>query len=107
MDKKNVTKKIIGFSRIVVHWRYAPVCAYDNTWRPNPKAGWECWIDEYYYIYPDAAAIRRATWKKGTLGQPRQFQESLALLHPEQKISDLLEKDSKSMKLGLIISLMG
>lgn len=80
-------------ARIVVHWRYAPVSAYDNTWRPDPKTGWECWIDEYYYIYPDATAVRRVSWKKGTLGHPRQFQESLALLHPEQKISDLLEKD--------------
>jgi hypothetical protein len=80
-------------ARVVVHWRYAPVSAYDNTWRPDPKTGWECWIDEYYTIYPDATAVRRVSWKKGTLGQPRQFQESLALLHPGQVISDLLEKD--------------
>jgi len=33
------------------------------------------------------------SWKKGTLGNPRQFQETLALLHPGQKVSDLLEKD--------------
>jgi len=77
----------------VVHWRYAPVSAYDHTWRPDPKTGWECWIDEYYYIYPDGSAIRKVSWKKGTLGFPRQFQESLALLHPGQKVSDLLEKD--------------
>jgi hypothetical protein len=80
-------------ARIVVHWRYAPVSAYDNTWRPDPKTGWECWIDEYYFIYPDATGIRRVSWKTGTLGHPRQFQESLALLHPGQKVSDLLEKD--------------
>lgn len=80
-------------ARVVVHWRYAPVSAYDNTWRPDPKTGWECWIDEYYYIYPDATAIRRVSWKKGSLGQPRQFQESLALLHPGQVISGLLEKE--------------
>jgi hypothetical protein len=80
-------------ARVVIHWRYAPVSAYNNTWRPDPKTGWECWIDEYYYIYPDATAIRRVSWKKGTLGQPRQFQESLALLHPGQVISGLLEKE--------------
>jgi hypothetical protein len=80
-------------ARVVVHWRYAPVSAYDNTWHPDPKTGWECWIDEYYYIYPDATAIRRVSWKKGTLGYPRQFQESLALLHPGQVISELLEKE--------------
>lgn len=80
-------------ARVVVHWRYAPVSAYDHTWRPDPKTGWECWVDEYYYLYPDAAGIRRVSWKKGSLGYPRQFQETLALLHPGQKVSDLLEKD--------------
>jgi len=80
-------------ARVVVHWRYAPVSAHNNTWRPDRKTGWECWVDEYYYIYPDATAIRRVSWKKGSLGTPRQFQETLALLHPGQKVSDLLEKE--------------
>jgi len=80
-------------ARVVVHWRYAPVSSNDHTWRIDPKTGWECWVDEYYYIYPDGTAIRKVSWKKGTLGFPRQFQETLALLHPGQKVSDLLEKD--------------
>jgi hypothetical protein len=80
-------------ARVVVHWRYAPTSAYLNTWRVDPKTGWECWIDEYYFIYPDGTAIRKVSWKSGTLGFPRQFQETLALLSPGQKISDLLEKD--------------
>ena len=80
-------------ARVVVHWRYAPVSAYNNTWHPDQKTGWECWIDEYYYIYPDATAIRNPSWKKGSLGYPRQFQESLSLIHPDQMVSDLLEKD--------------
>jgi hypothetical protein len=80
-------------ARVVVHWRYAPVSAYNDTWKIDPKTGWECWIDEYYFIYPDASAIRRVAWKKGALGDTRQFQETLALLHPGQIVSDLLEKD--------------
>jgi hypothetical protein len=80
-------------ARVVVHWRYAPTSAYDNTWRQDPKTGWECWIDEYHYIYPDGTGIRKVSWKKGTLGLPRQFQESLPLLHPGQVESDLLHKD--------------
>ena len=80
-------------ARVVVHWRYAPTSAYLNTWRVDPKTGWECWIDEYYFIYPDGTAIRKVSWKSGSLGFPRQFQETLALLHPGQKVSDLLEKD--------------
>lgn len=80
-------------ARVVVHWRYAPVSAYNNTWRIDPKTGWECWVDEYHYIYPDAAGIRKVSWKKGTLLYPRQFQESLPLLHPGQVESDLLHED--------------
>lgn len=80
-------------ARVVVHWRYAPVSAYDNTWKVDPKTGWECWIDEYYYIYPDATAIRKVSWKNGSLGYPRQFQESLPLLHPGQMKGDLLNID--------------
>ena len=80
-------------ARVVVHWRYAPTSAYNNTWRIDPKTGWECWIDEYHYIYPDGSGIRKVSWKKGTLGFPRQFQESLPLLHPGQVESDLLYKD--------------
>jgi hypothetical protein len=80
-------------ARVVVHWRYAPTSAYLSTWNVDPKTGWECWIDEYYFIYPDGTAIRKVSWKTGSLGFPRQFQETLALLHPGQKVSDLLEKD--------------
>ena len=80
-------------ARVVVHWRYAPVSAYNNTWRVDPKTGWECWIDEYHYIYPDATGIRKVSWKKETLKYPRQFQESLPLLHPGQVESDLLNID--------------
>jgi len=80
-------------ARVVIHWRYAPVSAYDNTWRVDPKTGWECWIDEYYYIYPDGSSIRKVSWKKGSLGYPRQLQESLPLLHPGQVESDLLYTD--------------
>jgi len=81
-------------ARVVVHWRYAPTSAYLSTWRVDPKTGWECWIDEYYYIYPDGTGIRKVSWNKGSLGYPRQFQETLALLHPGQKVSDLLEIDN-------------
>jgi len=80
-------------ARVVVHWRYAPVSINENTWRRDPKTGWECWVDEYYYIYPDQTAVRNVSWKKGTLGFPRQFQESLVLVHPEQRACDVVEKD--------------
>lgn len=80
-------------ARVVVHWRYAPVSSHNNTWMPDPKTGWECWVDEYYYIYPDASAIRRASWNKGTTGNALQLQESIPLTQPGQRNDELLEND--------------
>jgi hypothetical protein len=60
---------------------------------PDAKTGWEAWIDEYYYIYPDATGIRKVSWNKGTIGDNVQFQESLPLLHPGQMKGDLLNID--------------
>ncbi len=44
-------------TRDVIHWRYAIVSAYDNTWRVDSKTDRECWIDEYFNIYPDCSSI--------------------------------------------------
>ncbi len=77
-------------ARVVVHWRYAPVSASNQLWRPDPRTGKACWVDEYYTIYPDAMAVRKPTWTTGTLGHPRQFQESMPLTHPGQYIYDVV-----------------
>ena len=80
-------------ARAVVHWRYALVSSHDHTWMPDPKTGWECWVDEYYYIYPDGSAIRKVSWNKGTTGNAIQYQESLPFTQPGQRNEDLLEKN--------------
>lgn len=80
-------------ARAVVHWRYALVSSHDHTWMPDPKTGWECWVDEYYYIYPDGSAIRKVSWNKGTTGDAIQYQESLPFTQPGQRTADLLEND--------------
>ncbi len=80
-------------ARVVVHWRYALVSAYDHTWMPDPKTGWECWVDEYYYIYPDGSAIRKVAWNEGTTGRAIQYQESLPLTQPGQRSEDVIETD--------------
>lgn len=80
-------------ARKVIHWRYAPVSAYNELWNEDPKTGWAVWIDEYYYIYPDATAIRKVSWKTGSMGQPVQFQETLPLTGPGQTRRDILEVD--------------
>lgn len=80
-------------ARAVVHWRYALVSSHDHTWMPDPKTGWECWVDEYYYIYPDGSAIRKVSWNKGTTGRIIQYQESLPLTQPGQHSEDVIEND--------------
>jgi hypothetical protein len=60
---------------------------------PDPKTGWECWVDEYYYLYPDGSAIRKVSWNKGTTGRALQLQESLPLTQPGQKSEDVIEND--------------
>jgi len=81
-------------ARVVVHWRYAPVSAHDHLWLENPKTGRACWVDEYYYVYPDQMAVRNVSWKTGTLRDGgMQFQESIPLTHPGQLQSDVINLD--------------
>ncbi len=80
-------------ARAVVHWRYAPTSSQDHHWRVSDKTGWGCWVDEYYYFYPDATGIRKVTWKTGSLGLPRQFQESLPFTQPDQYKGDVIDAD--------------
>ncbi len=80
-------------ARVVVHWRYAPISAHDNFWRVDPRTGWGCWVDEYYYFYPDRTGIRKYTWEKGTLGRPRQFQETIPLTGPGQTQGDVIHEE--------------
>ncbi len=80
-------------ARVVVHWRYAPVSAHNNHWRVDPRTGWGCWIDEYYYIYPDRAGIRKYSWQRDSLGRPRQFQESIPFTGPGELQGDVVNTD--------------
>jgi len=80
-------------ARAVVHWRYAPTSSHDHHWLVDEKTGWGCWVDEYYTFYPDATGIRKVTWKTGTLGETRQFQESLPFTQPGQRQGDVVETD--------------
>jgi len=80
-------------ARVVIHWRYAPVSAYDHLWNVNEHTGWALWVDEYYYIYPDLVSVRKVSWPKGSLGEPHQFQESIVLASPGQLQGDVINKD--------------
>ena len=80
-------------ARKIIHWRYAPVSAYNTMWMADEKTGWEVWIDEYYYIYPDATAIRKISWKTEYFGRPVQMQETLPFTEAGQTIGEVMEID--------------
>jgi len=80
-------------ARVVVHWRYAPVSAHNNLWNVDSRTGWGCWVDEYYYFYPDQTGIRKYTWQKGSLGRPRQFQESIPFTGPGQVQGNIVHEE--------------
>jgi len=81
-------------ARVVIHWRYAPVSSHNSLWNVDERTGRACWVDEYYYIYPDVAGVRNVSWKSGTLGGPHQFQESLPFTNPEQLRSDVIHTNA-------------
>jgi hypothetical protein len=79
-------------ARVVVHWRYAPVSVENELMNVDERLGNGAWVDEYYYLYPDAIGVRKVTWKRDTLGEPVQFQESIPLAHPGQTQGEVVEK---------------
>jgi hypothetical protein len=49
-------------ARVVVHWRYASI----DVGYLFPEI--RHWTDEYYYIYPDCAAVRKVRFRNGNAG---------------------------------------
>jgi hypothetical protein len=80
-------------ARVVVHWRYAPVNVLNELWNVDEKTGNGVWIDEYYYLYPDAMGVRQVTWRRDRMTTPVQFQESIPLAHPGQLQGDVIHPD--------------
>lgn len=80
-------------ARAVVHWRYALVNVKNELWNNQERLGNGAWVDEYYYVYPDAAAVRKVSWNRNTLGDPVQFQESIPLTQPGQLQGDVINPD--------------
>jgi hypothetical protein len=80
-------------ARVVVHWRYAPVNVLNQLWNVDQKTRNGTWIDEYYYVYPDAMGVRQVTWRADRMASPVQFQESIPLTHPGQLQGDVVNPD--------------
>jgi hypothetical protein len=80
-------------ARAVVHWRYALVNVKNELWNVQQRLGNGAWVDEYYFLYPDATAVRKVSWNRDTLGSPVQFQESIPLTQPGQLQGDVVNPD--------------
>jgi len=72
-------------ARIVVHWRYALCDVLYNIACTDKETGWGAWADEYYYIYPDGAAVRHFT-VRGETGCS--ITEPTVLNQPGEKAED-------------------
>jgi len=86
-------------SRVVIHWRYAPVSSRNHFWRVDEKTGWGLWVDEYYIFYPDQVGIRKVVWPKDFLGDYSQseIQETIPLCQPGQSSEDVLNADALTL----------
>ena len=68
-------------ARIVVHWRYALTDAHYRLHNNE-------WVDEYYYLYPDAVGVRDVhLWANGN--EVHEFFEIIPVQPPGMQVSDM------------------
>lgn len=80
-------------ARVVVHWRNASVgIGYD--WLSVDDDGWGLWTDEYWYIYPDAVAIRYQVSRRMADFLPIQNQQNELLSQPGTRPEDQVPYDA-------------
>ncbi len=80
-------------ARVVVHWRTA---SPDITYAQNhvdPDTGWGEWTDEYYYVYPDAVAVRYQEIHS-PFAADMEWQQSELLNQPGTKPQENVEEDA-------------
>ena len=82
-------------ARVVVHWRNASVgISYD--WMEVDKNGWGLWTDEYWYIYPDAVAVRYQVSRR-LKDLPAQTQQNELMSQPGTRPEDNVPYDSVTL----------
>ena len=89
-------------ARVVLRWRYALVeSRYQKGANQDPDTGWFDWAEEYWYVYPDGAAIRKQTlWSSNLdhkVGAPHEWQESIVINGPGQKPEDNIAPDALTL----------
>lgn len=75
-------------ARVVLHWRYGLIDVIGQFSNVDPATGWGDWADEFFYIYPDGAAVRYGT-VHGT-DDHYSFTEPTILLEPGKKPEDYI-----------------
>lgn len=84
-------------ARAVIHWRYAPVDVNYNHPFIDPETGWSDWVDEYYYLYPDATGVRKITAHTSAPEKWMEWHEAIVLNQPGTVPEDNIELDAVSV----------
>jgi hypothetical protein len=86
-------------ARAVVHWRYALAEArnYQGAYA-DPLTGWFDWVDEYWTVYPDGAAVRKQVLWSSVVNAPHEWQETIAINGPGQQPEDDIQPDALTLE---------
>lgn len=86
-------------ARAIVHWRYALAEArqYEGAYE-DPLTGWFDWVDEYWTVYPDGAAVRRQLLWSSAVERPHEWQETIVINGPGQRPEDDIEPDALTLE---------
>ena len=82
-------------ARVMVHWRYIPVCVRKYLSQVDEKTGWSDCVDEYYTFYPDGIGIRKVI--QYTSGKPLGPSEAIVLCQPGTKPEDNVNLDAVTL----------
>ena len=84
-------------ARKIIHWRYAPVDVDYKHPFIDSVTSWYDWVDEYYFIYPDAVATRSATLFSTGIDEFADWQETIVINQPGTSPEDNLESKAISI----------
>lgn len=83
-------------ARVVVHWRTAsPDITYGLN-HVDPDTGWGEWTDEYYYVYPDAVAVRYQE-VRSTSATKMEWQQTELINQPGTRPQDNVEMEAMTI----------
>ncbi|HEY2469537.1 MAG TPA: LamG domain-containing protein [Terracidiphilus sp.] len=82
-------------ARAVIHVRYGQ-CEVEHSIcaNPDPFTGWTDWADDYYTVYPDGVAARKAVAWTSNLATWHEFQESIVINQAGTRPEDNIETDA-------------